>query len=32
VITGPFASVREITDGDPVRLQESTTRDRTRQQ
>ena len=29
VITGPFASVREIADGDAVRLQESTTRTRT---
>ena len=29
VITGPFSSVREIADGDAVRLQESTTRTRT---
>jgi HlyD family secretion protein len=28
VITGPFSSVREIADGDAVRLQESTTRTR----
>lgn len=26
VVTGPFASVREIVDGDPVRIQEPTTR------
>jgi HlyD family secretion protein len=33
VITGPFSSVREIADGDQVRLQESATnRDRNRQQ
>ena len=30
VITGPFASVREIIDGDPVRLQEQTSTSRNR--
>jgi len=30
VITGPFASVREIVDGDAVRLQEQTSTTRNR--